>query len=59
MLRAAALGIALVQQEGGSTEALANADLVSTSIIDALNLLHDPKRLVAHSGHEAPTQPEA
>lgn len=47
MLDAAALGIALIQREGGATEAIASADLASTSVIDALELLRNPKRLVA------------
>lgn len=47
MLDAAALGIALVQREGGSTEAIAAASLVSANILDALELLVHPKRLVA------------
>ena len=47
MLRAAALGIALVQREGGAADALASADLISTSILDALDLLRNPKRVVA------------
>lgn len=47
MLGAADLGIALVQHEGGAAEALASADVISTSILDALDLLHNPKRLVA------------
>ena len=47
MLKAAALGIALVQQEGGAVETLLSADIVSTSILDALDLLSHPQRLVA------------
>jgi len=47
MLGAAALGIALVQREGGAAQALASADLVCLSIVDALELLRNPKRLVA------------
>ena len=47
MLRAASLGIALVQREGGAADALASADLISTSILDALDLLRNPKRVVA------------
>jgi soluble P-type ATPase len=47
MLSAAALGIALVQTEGGAAETLASADVASTSILDALELLRNPKRLVA------------
>jgi len=47
MLSAAALGIALIQREGGAAEALASADVVCTGILDALELLRNPKRLVA------------
>jgi soluble P-type ATPase len=47
MLKAAALGIALVQLEGGAVETLISADIVSTSILDALDLFSRPQRLVA------------
>ena len=47
MLSAAALGIVLIQREGGAAETLASADVVSSSILDALELLRNPKRLVA------------
>jgi soluble P-type ATPase len=47
MLNAAALGIALLQGEGAAAETLAGADVVSTNILDALELLDNPKRLVA------------
>jgi len=47
MLKAAAIGIALIQREGGSAETLASADLISTHILDALNLLKHTKRLTA------------
>jgi len=47
MLRAAALGIALVQPEGAAAETVAAADVVSIGISDALELLRFPKRLVA------------
>jgi soluble P-type ATPase len=47
MLSAAALGIALIQREGGAAETLASADVISTNILDALELLRNPKRLVA------------
>jgi P-type E1-E2 ATPase len=47
MLAAAALGIALIQSEGCAAQTLANADVVSTSVVDALELLRNPKRLVA------------
>ncbi|MBD2234480.1 HAD family hydrolase [Phormidium tenue] len=47
MLKAAALGIALVQREGGAVETLVSADVIATSILDALELLRQPRRLVA------------
>lgn len=47
MLKEAALGIALLQEEGTSTESIMAADLVCKSITDALDLLLNPKRLVA------------
>lgn len=47
MLEAAALGIALIQQEGGSYASLAAADIACTSIRDALALLQNPKRIIA------------
>ncbi|MGZ5000000.1 MAG: HAD family hydrolase [Methylomonas sp.] len=47
MLQAAAVGIALLQQEGCSVEALTNADLVAPGIVAALDLLHNPRRLIA------------
>jgi soluble P-type ATPase len=47
MLAAAAVGVALVQREGGAAEAVAAADVVATSILDALDLLREPKRLIA------------
>jgi soluble P-type ATPase len=47
MLRVAALGIAVVQTEGASTEALAAADLLVPSVCDALDLFLNPRRLTA------------
>jgi len=47
MLRAAALGIAVVQAEGASAEALAAADLMVLSATDALDLFLRPRRLIA------------
>jgi len=44
MLKAAAVGI---QQEGASAETIASADVVSANILDALELLTHPKRLIA------------
>lgn len=47
MLGEAALGIAVIGREGAAVPALLAADLALTSIEDALDLLHSPKRLVA------------
>lgn len=47
MLREAALGIAVVGPEGVATSALAAADIVCTSIADALELLGDERALAA------------
>ena len=47
MLREALLGICLILEEGGSAEALSNADVVCRSLEDALGLLRNPKRLIA------------
>ena len=47
MLKAAALGIAVIQEEGGAVETLLAADIVMRSILDALDLLLHPLRLTA------------
>jgi len=47
MLQAAALGIAVVEQEGVATETLGAADVFCRNVLDALELLRHPKRLVA------------
>jgi P-type E1-E2 ATPase len=47
MLKAAAVGIALVQKEGCAAEAAASADIISPNILDALDFLSNPKRLIA------------
>jgi soluble P-type ATPase len=47
MLKEAIIGIAVLQKEGLSYEALANSDLVFSSIIDALDCLRYPIRLIA------------
>jgi len=47
MLKEAALGIATVQTEGASLEAVLAADIASLSIVDALDLLIHPLRLTA------------
>jgi P-type E1-E2 ATPase len=47
MLKAAALGIAVIQTEGAAVESLLNADILSANVFDALDLLRYPKRLLA------------
>ena len=47
MLREAALGVGVVLNEGAFSATLADADMVRTSIADALDLLRFPLRLVA------------
>ena len=47
MLKEAALGIALIGDEGCSTQTLLSSDIVCTSIADALQLLVSNKRLIA------------
>lgn len=47
MLAAAAVGVALIQREGGAAVTAANADVLCSSIFDALALLKNPKRLIA------------
>ncbi len=47
MLKEAALGIAVVQEEGASIEAVLSADLLSRNVIEALDLLLNPLRLTA------------
>lgn len=47
MLHNAALGIAVIQSEGACLEAVLAADVVTTSVLDALDLLIHPLRLTA------------
>ncbi len=47
MLKDAALGIALIGDEGCSTQTLLNSDIVCKNIADALELLLNEKRLIA------------
>jgi len=47
MLREAALGVLVIGREGAAVRSLLAADLVVTSIEDALDLLASPKRLIA------------
>jgi soluble P-type ATPase len=47
MLKASALGVAIIQGEGAAFETLASADVVCTDILFALSLLSNPLRLIA------------
>jgi soluble P-type ATPase len=47
MLKEAALGIALILEEGACAETLFSADVVCTSILSALSLFENPLRLKA------------
>ncbi|HOP31052.1 MAG TPA: ATPase P [Spirochaetota bacterium] len=47
MLKESALGITVIQKEGAAAKTLAAADIVVTSIIDALELMLNPLRLAA------------
>jgi len=47
MLKEAALGIVLLQEEGAAFQTLSAADVVCHSVIDALQLFLNPKRLIA------------
>ena len=47
VLEAAALGIAVIGPEGASSAAIRAADVVCVSIVDALDLLLEPRALTA------------
>jgi len=47
MVKEAALGIVLIQAEGASVKTLMNADIVCPTILEALDLLHNPLRITA------------
>ncbi len=47
MLGAAAIGIAVVQREGGAAATIGAADVIATSVLDALELIRSPRRLIA------------
>jgi soluble P-type ATPase len=47
MLSAVALGIAVIGPEGAALQAVAAADVICTSVLDALALLHEPARMTA------------
>ncbi len=47
MLKNSALGITVIQNEGASLKSILNADIVCNSIVDALDLIINPLRIVA------------
>jgi soluble P-type ATPase len=47
MLKAARLGIAVLEGEGSAVSAILQADIVARSIYDALGLLMVPQRIAA------------
>ena len=47
MLEKAALGIAVMLEEGCAKESLNASDIICKNILDALDLLQNPKRLIA------------
>jgi soluble P-type ATPase len=47
MLAAAAIGIAVIYREGAAIEAIVHADIVVTRVTDALDMILNPRRLVA------------
>lgn len=47
MVKQAKIGIAVMLEEGCAVETLINADIIVKSPIDALNLILNPKRLIA------------
>jgi P-type E1-E2 ATPase len=47
MLAAAAVGVAVIQREGACAATVMSADVVCSHILDALDLLLQPKRLIA------------
>lgn len=47
MLKDAALGIAVIQKEGASSRAVIHADILCHSVLEALDLLNNPLRVIA------------
>ena len=47
MLKDAAIGIIVIQQEGASKEAFDNSDIICSNIINALDLVSNPLRMKA------------
>jgi len=51
MLKAAGLGIVVIGGEGAAPAALISADIVTTSVLDAMSLLAQPARITATLRH--------
>ena len=47
MLKAAKIGVCLIQEEGASSKALFNSDIILKDINDFFDMLRNPKRLIA------------
>jgi P-type E1-E2 ATPase len=47
MLKAADIGVCIINEEGASSKSIINADIVCKSITDAFVLLENPKRIIA------------
>ncbi|WP_024789803.1 HAD family hydrolase [Lebetimonas sp. JH292] len=47
MLKAADIGVCVINEEGASSKSIVNSDIVCKTIIDALGLLENSKRIVA------------
>ena len=47
MVKSAALGIVILQKEGASVKTILSADIVCNNILDALELLKNPLRIVS------------
>ncbi|MCD6116304.1 HAD hydrolase family protein [bacterium] len=47
MVRSAELGIAVIQEEGAAKATILNSDIICKSIIDAMEILLNPKRITA------------
>jgi len=47
MLKESDIGICVINEEGASNKALLNSDLICKSITDAIELIKNPKRIIA------------
>ena len=47
MLKASEIGVCVIENEGASSKAIVNSDIVCKSIEDAFELLLKPKRIIA------------